>query len=372
MDASIMKTPLYDAHVALGARMAPFAGWEMPIQYEGILAEHHHTRAAASIFDTCHMGEFDVRGPAATADLERLLTQPVATLQAGQCRYGFLLRDDGGVLDDLTCYRRGPDHFFLVVNAGTLSSDADWIRAHLSPSTRFTDLSPGRAKLDIQGPTARAEMEKALGVRLPELKYFFFTDGELAGVPGTLSRTGYTGEWGYEFYFPAEAARMLWDRFLAGGGIRPAGLGARDTLRLEMGYPLYGHELGPDRTPVGACRGPFIDTGKDFIGKAAVLRDQQNGAARIMVGLRLDGKQAARAHDRVLEDGRVVGEVTSGAFAPSVGVAVALAYVDRTFSEVGRPLAIDVRGRPRPATVVDLPFYKNGTARKKSAAGPAA
>ncbi len=359
------QTPLHDAHVALGARMAPFGGWDMPIQYAGILAEHAHTRTAASIFDICHMGEFDLRGTSAEADLERLLTQRIATIAPGQCRYGYLLRDDGGVLDDLTCYRRGPDHFWLVVNAATCAQDAEWIRSHLSKDTSFTDLSPRIAKLDVQGPASRAEMEKALGTRLPDLGYFRFADVSLAGVPCTLSRTGYTGEWGYEVYLPWGEARRMWDLFLAHPNIRPAGLGARDTLRLEVGYPLYGHELSLDRTPVAASRGQFMDVGKEFIGRAAVARDLENGAPRYLVGLRLDSKRAARAHDRVLREGKAVGEITSGSVAPSLGVAVAMAYVDRGLDRPGERVEVEVHGRPLPATVVELPFYRNGTARKK-------
>lgn len=359
------RTPLYDTHVRLGARMGPFGGWDMPIQYAGILAEHTHTRTAASVFDICHMGEFDLRGPTAEADLERLLTQRVSTIAQGQCRYGYLLRDDGGVLDDLTCYRRGPDHFWLVVNAGTCAQDAEWIRSRLSKGTVFTDLSPQIAKLDVQGPASRQEMEKALGVRLPDLKYFWFTDLSLAGVPCTLSRTGYTGEWGYELYLPWGEAPRMWNLLLSNPNIRPGGLGARDTLRLEVGYPLYGHELSLDRTPVAASRGHFTDTTKDFVGKAAVLRDLEQGVPRFLVGLRLDSKRAARAHDKVLSGARAVGEITSGSIAPSLGVAVAMAYMDRGLDRPGTKVDVEVHGTRLPAAVVEMPFYKDGTARKK-------
>lgn len=360
-----MKTPLYDNHVALGARMVDFAGWDMPVQYEGILAEHAHTRTQASLFDTCHMGEFELKGSRVEGDLERLVTQRIASLQDGQCRYGFLLNDDGGVIDDLTVYRRNPEHFFIVVNAGTREGDAAWIQAHLSDDTLFEDLSPGRAKLDVQGPRSREEIEKVLGVAVPDLKYFRFADWELDGVPCVISRTGYTGEWGYEFYFPAQDAVRVWTRFLDGSAIKPAGLGARDTLRLEVGYALYGSELSDQQTPVSASRGMFIDREKDFIGKEAVLRDLEQGVPRYLAALQLDTKRAARTHDKVMSDGKDVGEVTSGALAPSLGVAVALAYVDADLCEPGQALDIEVRGKPLPAKVVKLPFYKDGTARKK-------
>jgi aminomethyltransferase len=361
-----MKTPLFDTHIKLGARMAPFAGWDMPIQYEGILAEHAHTRTAASIFDTCHMGEVEIKGPNAEADLEKLVTQSVATLADGQCRYGFLLKEDGGVIDDLMVYRWNPEHFFIVVNAGTREGDVEWIRSRVSPDTEVTDLSPGRAKLDVQGPHAKAELEKVLGVNLPELKYFRFANFDLDGVPAIISRTGYTGEWGYEFYFPAEETVRIWEKLTTDSNIRPAGLGARDTLRLEVGYALYGSELSGEQSPVSASRGMFISTDKDFVGKEVVARDLENGVPRYLAALQLETKRAARAHDKVHLNGSEVGEVTSGAMAPSLGYAVALAYVDAALTEAGTALEVVVRGKALPARVVDLPFYKDGTARKKA------
>ncbi len=344
--------------------MAPFAGWEMPIEYEGILAEHAWTRSRTSVFDTSHMGEFSLRGPRAEADLERLLTQNVSSIQPGQARYGYLLREDGGCLDDLTCYRIGPDAFWLIVNAGTLAADAEWIRARLSSNTQFEDMSPHTAKLDVQGPHAREDVEAAFGVKLPNLRYFRFAMQRLAGVPTLISRTGYTGEFGYEFYIPSSAAIDFWNILLKPGVIKPAGLGARDTLRLEAGYPLYGHELGPDRTPVAAARGQFIDFNKEFIGREACLRDRDQGCGRYLCGLRLASKRAARAGDKVMLGDRVVGAVTSGSLAPSLGVAVALAYVDDAQTALGTKLEIDARGARLAAEVAPMPFYQNGTARR--------
>ena len=344
--------------------MAPFAGWEMPIQYRGILQEHAHTRQQASVFDTCHMGEFEITGPAAESDLESLLTQRVSTLKPGQCRYGYLLREEGGVLDDLMVFRRGPDHFFVVVNAGTRGTDADWMLANLSPGTRFEDLSPGRGKLDVQGPAARPALERALGVSLPDLGYFRFVDLELAGIPVTLSRTGYTGEFGYELFLPAASVEALWGAITATGEILPAGLGARDTLRLEAGYPLYGHELSTDRSPVAASRGGFIHIQKELIGKPFVVKEIEQGVSRYLAGLRFESKRAARAGDVVLAAGEEVGEVTSGSLAPRLGVAVAMAYVDAALSTPGTHLELAIRGGTLPATVVEMPFYREGTARK--------
>ncbi len=345
--------------------MAPFGGWDMPIQYEGILAEHHYTRTACTIFDICHMGEFLITGVTAEADLERLLTQRISTLKDGQCRYGYLLNEQGCVLDDLTCYRLGENRFYVVVNAATTVRDAAWFRTQLSPQTVFQDVSAETAKLDIQGPESRDAIEKVIGERLPDLNYFYAASSRIMGVDCLVSRTGYTGEWGYELYFPATEVERFWNAFLGGGRIKPAGLGARDTLRLEMGYPLYGHELFEDRSPLGACRGQFIDFTKSFIGREALLREKEKGSAKWLVGLRLETKSAARAGDVVKLLNAPVGFVTSGSMAPSLGVAVAMAYMDREVSTPRQELLVEARGRSLPAEVVDLPFYKNGTARKK-------
>jgi len=358
-----MKTPLYNQHIALGAKMAPFGGWDMPIQYEGILAEHQHTRKEASLFDICHMGEFELSGLTAGDDLEHLLTQRISTMKIGQCRYGYLLNDTGGVLDDLTCYRLKENTYYLVVNAATSHRDAEWIQAHLSAETAFRDLSSDTAKIDIQGPDSRRQFEAVLGRALPDLKYFNGVSCELLGQDCFLSRTGYTGEWGYEIYLPAKQAEYFWTTFLQNPNIKPCGLGARDTLRLEMGYPLYGHELFEDRTPMDASRGMFIDFNKDFIGKDAVLRGKTRGSSKLLVGLKLESKRAARAGDKILFSGAPVGFVTSGSLAPSLGVAVALAYIDSEVSEPGQLLEIEVRGKKLPAEVVSLPFYGKGTAR---------
>jgi aminomethyltransferase len=361
-----MKTPLYDTHVALGARMAPFGGWDMPIQYEGILAEHEYTRRVCGIFDICHMGEFELSGPTAEQDLDRLLTLPVKSIAVGQCKYGFLLRDHGGVIDDLTCYRLGPDHFMLVVNAATCAGDAEWIVPRLSPATRFHDISAWTGKLDIQGPESRAGIEDALGVPVPDLKYFHFTRINLLGASCLLSRTGYTGEWGYELYIPMELTKAFWDKLCLPGRIKPIGLGARDTLRLEVGYPLYGHELTEGQSPVAAFGKNFVDLNKDFIGRSGVARDLELGTPRVLTGLKLSSKRAARAGDEVKQGHRVVGTVTSGSLAPSLGYAVAMAYVERAVVEARTPVEVASRGASLAAETTPLPFYREGTARRAS------
>ena len=372
------KTPLHNEHLSLGARMAEFGGWDMPIQYEGILTEHQHTRTKTGLFDICHMGEFELTGPTAAADLENLLTMKISTLAVGQCRYGFMLNEQGGVIDDLTCYRLGDERYMLVVNAATLDGDSEWIRAHLSRDTGFTDRSDELAKLDIQGPQARTDLEVVLGP-LPDLGYFkasFFQCSENVLGAGSacfqtleteflVSRTGYTGELGYELYFPASEAVRVWRALLANENIQPIGLGARDTLRLEMGYSLYGHELSLDRTPSGVSRGLFIKKDIDFIGRDAVFQTLEN-PVELLVALAFDSKRAARAGDQVFQalETQPVGEVTSGSVSPSLGKAVALVLVQPDCAALGTILNVEIRGKQFPATVVDLPFYKGGTARR--------
>ena len=339
--------------------MGEFGGWDMPIRYAGILQEHEQTRTRASVFDICHMGEFELLGATACADLEHLLTCNISSLQIGQVRYGFMLNDAGGTIDDLTCYRLAEDRFMLVVNAGTTAKDAEWIQSHLSSETTFRDLSSGMAKLDVQGPQSRKVLEEVLECALPDLGYFRFAEFR----DGLLSRTGYTGEWGYEIYLPNADAIVLWDQLVAHELCEPGGLGARDTLRLEMGYSLYGHELDDERSPVVTTRGMFINAEKEFIGREKVRAELSN-PPELLVGLQFDSKRAARAYDKVYFAGAEIGEVSSGSVAPSLGVAVAMAFVKPEFAAVGQMLDVEIRGKRFPAEVVDPPFHRQGTARK--------
>jgi aminomethyltransferase len=356
------KTPLHEQHQKFGARMGEFGGWDMPIQYAGILEEHDHTRNHASIFDICHMGEFELYGKTALQDLEQLLTCNVRALKVGQVRYGFMLDEEGGVIDDLTCYRLDEERYMLVVNAGTAEKDAEWIQSRISDTTIFVDLSDETAKLDVQGPESRDVLEEVFGCTLPELGYFRFKEFQAFEASTIISRTGYTGELGYEIYLPNGDAVQLWKKLVAHPCCEPGGLGARDTLRLEMGYPLYGHELSRDRSPAEMSRGMFIDRSKEFIGKERVMHDLEI-PNQLLVGLKFGSKRAAREHDKVYSDGIEIGVVTSGSLAPSLGVAVAMAYVKADFSEVGKSLEVEIRGKRFAAEVVELPFYKNGTAR---------
>lgn len=367
MDEKLLETPLAAEHRALGARMVPFAGWLMPVQYaDGILAEHHHCRRHAALFDICHMGEFRVKGAKAAADLDRILARSVIDQPLGSCRYNFSLNERGGVRDDLIVYRLAADEFYLVVNAGPCAEDATWIGGRVSSSTVFADESATTAKLDLQGPEAAAVLGR-LGLAAASLpRYYRFQQTTIAGVPLLLSRTGYTGELGFELYFAAENAVKLWRLLLADSAVKPAGLGARDTLRLEMGYPLYGHEMDEETTPIEAGFGAMLklEQPREFIG-SAVLRDPVAGKPRRrLIGMTLESKRAARAGALIYRGDEQLGTVSSGAVAPSLDHAVALGYVRADLElPVGATLELD-NGRLRlPATVAALPFYGAGSAR---------
>ena len=359
-----MKTPLFAQHVALGARMAPFGAWDMPIQYSGIIEEHLHTRASAGLFDICHMGELMVEGATARAELDRLITCDIAALPPGRCRYGFLLNDNGGVIDDCITYCFADARFMVVVNSATAQADAHWISARLSPATRMTDVSAQTGKLDLQGPLTRAVLQPFVPADFATLKYFHFIETAFNGVPVILSRTGYTGEYGYEIYVAAEQVAAIWECLLADPRVKPVGLGARDTLRLECALPLYGHELNEARTPVSAGLLFALRMSKAFIGKAAVERDLEFGTAEVLVGLRLSGRQTARNGQRLKFQGADAGEVTSGSYAPSLGHAIALAYVPSACKAVGTALRIDTGRKDLEAVVCATPFYTAGTARQ--------
>ena len=361
----LRSTPLAEEHVKLGARMVPFAGWNMPVQYaEGILAEHAHTREKVSLFDICHMGEFRVKGAKIAEALDAILARPVIDQKVGICRYNFMLNEQGTVLDDLVVYRMTDDEFFIVVNAGTREGDAAQFRKHLPAGCTFTDESDDTAKFDLQGPLAADVIEK-LGFKRETLPtYFKWIKGKIGGVDCLLSRTGYTGELGFEIYVPASNAVEIWNLLMAEEDVKPAGLGARDTLRLEMGYALYGHELNLETTPVEAGYGEMLKlaSGRRFIGSEAL---NAKVPQKTLVAVELDGRRAAREGSIVRIDGKEAGKVSSGAFGPSIGKAVAMAYIYAGFpSEKGTKLSLDAGKASIDGIIGELPFYKNGTARK--------
>jgi aminomethyltransferase len=359
--ASMKKTVLHDAHLALGAKMAPFGGYEMPIQYRGIVAEHIATREGATIFDTCHMGEFLVTGANAVTDLENILSCPVATLGIGRCRYGFICNETGGVIDDQIVYRMAEKEFFMVVNAATEPSDFDWIGRRLSAGTHIENLSSQTAKLDLQGPASVKIMKRLMAEPLDGMKYYAWARNSYRSTEVLVSRTGYTGEIGFEIYCPNGLVSSFWDDCL-GAGALPAGLGARDTLRLEMGYPLYGHELDDRTNAAESGLGRAIDGRKKFIGSSAVLDPAQK--QRLLVGIRLDGRRAARHGDAILDKGgNSAGVVTSGSFSPSLSCAIALGYVPLEQSAPGNHVSIRTDRQTVTGTIVELPFYRNATGR---------
>lgn len=357
---SELRTPLTAWHEARGAKMAPFAGWLMPIQYEGILVEHQHTRQHAGVFDICHMGEFRIAGAGADAALSAAVSHNLATLAAGKCRYGFLLNAEGGVLDDCIIYRFGPDDFMVVVNAACAAGDFATLRARLPESVRMTDVSESTAKLDLQGPESLDVLEKAVGESFHDLAYFGFREVVWDGAPLLVSRTGYTGELGFELYLPADKALAFWELLLADARVKPVGLGARDTLRLEAGLPLYGHELDEGHSPAEAGMGRMLTSTADYVGKAGAQRIRQ-----MLLPLRIEGRRAARNGDVLaLSDGSEVGRVTSGSFAPSLGYVIAFAWVDAVHADTTSFVVRAARAE-LPAVRTELPFYADGTARKK-------
>lgn len=357
--SELLTTPLNDWHAGNGARMVPFAGWNMPVQYTGILEEHKHTRTQASIFDISHMGEFLLEGAGATTALSRIVTHNLATLAPGKCRYGFLLNERAGVLDDLIVYRLAEEKYMLVVNGACIDSDFAWIGSHLPSGLTFVNQSFDIAKIDLQGPDSHAVLQRLMPADTTTLGYFGFREVEFEGFTLLISRTGYTGELGYEFYLPWTKAETLWTRLISDDAVLPAGLGARDTLRLEVGLPLYGQDLDTDHTPIEAGYGAMITSESDFIGKSGLSTIRER-----LVGLRIEGRRSARHHDEVFVGETKVGTITSGSIAPSLGYCVAMAYVR---ADMADQTDFQVKGARSvlPATRVAMPFYTAGTARKK-------
>jgi aminomethyltransferase len=357
----LQRTPLYEVHVALGAKIVEFGGWEMPVSYRGILDEHRAVRSAAGLFDVSHMGEIEVRGPDAAAVCQRLTTNDVRRLADGHVQYTLLLQEDGGVVDDVTLYRINAERFFFCVNAGNIAKDLAWIEAHAGGAT-VVDRSGATALIALQGPAAARILAALTPVDLPRLKSFRFARSTVAGLPALVSRTGYTGEDGFELYVDAPRAVAVWNAVLDAGrfaGLEPIGLGARDTLRLEAALALYGNELDETTSPLAAGLDRFVKLdADDFIGRAALLHEQEHGSPRRLVGLEMRGPGIARHGYSVVHEGGTVGVVTSGTHAPTLEHPIALAYVASALTEPGIELAVDVRGRAVPAVVVPTPFYR--------------
>lgn len=351
------KTPLYHRHEAIGGKIVPFAGYLLPVQYPaGVIAEHKAVRERAGIFDVSHMGEALLEGPDAVANLDYLLSNRFGDLAIGGARYAILLYEDGGTVDDLIVYRQGEEKFFLVLNASNTDKDVAWIREHLKGDVNFTELSDQVAQISLQGPDSKAILAGLADEALLPSKYYTFTENvEVAGVPCMVSRTGYTGEFGYELYMAPEGAEAVWDS-LVDAGVQPCGLGARDTLRLEAGMPLYGHELSAQIDPITAGLGFVVKLDKeDFIGKAALVAKGE--PSQVRVGLKVTGRGIVREEGKVFLGDEEIGVTTSGIHCPTLNVGCAMAYVDKARAELGTAVEVEVRGRRVAAEIVSLPFY---------------
>jgi aminomethyltransferase len=353
------RTPLYDWHVAQGARMVDFAGWDMPVQYTSIVSEHQAVRTATGFFDISHMGRLWFSGPGALELVQRLFSNNAATMKEGQARYGLVCNDEGGIRDDVLVYR-WTDGLGMVVNASNREKIVAWIEQHQPAGARVAveDTTRQSCMVAVQGPKALALCRDLTPADIAALAYYHATRSTYGGKNCLVSRTGYTGEDGFELIVAANQARELADELLSRGAT-PCGLGARDTLRFEAAMPLYGHELGEDTDPFQAGIGWAVKMDKgDFVGRDALTRRRQDSTRPRRVGLELEGKRIAREAAQVLRDGRLVGRVTSGTFAPTLEKSLAMAYVEPGSAAAGTACVVDVRGKPADARVVPLPFYR--------------
>jgi aminomethyltransferase len=333
----------------------------MPIQYSGIIREHTAARRSAAIFDTCHMGEFLIKGRCAVADLEMILSCPVASLKVGRCRYGFICNEIGGAIDDQVLYRMAENDFFMVVNAATEASDFAWVKDHLSAGTQIENISEPTAKLDLQGPGSVKIINRLMAAPVTDMKFYAWAHNRYRGREVLVSRTGYTGEIGFEFYGPHDLGKAFWDDCLNLGAVT-AGLGARDTLRLEMGFPLYGHELDEHTNAAESNINRAIGSGKRFIGSEAVFDPSKK--QRQLAGIELEGRRAARQGDTITDaEGRTIGRITSGSFSPSLSRAIALGYVAVPSSAPGSAVRVRSDRQELAGTIAELPFYKQATGR---------
>ena len=354
----LQRTPLHDWHLAHGGRMVDFAGWDMPVQYASIVEEHQAVRTAAGVFDISHMGRLWLKGPDALKLVQRIYTNNAATLKEGQVRYGLICNESGGILDDVLIYGWN-DGYGMVVNASNRQKVVAWIGRHQPGlGVQMQDTTLESCMIAVQGPLAVELCRGLTPADVTSLAYYFATRTTYRSQNCGVSRTGYTGEDGFEFMVGAEQGRQLWEELL-GRGAKPCGLGARDTLRLEAAMPLYGHELNEETDPfqAGLSWAVKLDKG-DFIGREALLRRRQDPSLPQRIGLELEGRRIAREGAVVLKDGEPVGRVTSGTFSPTLNKAIAMAYIKPAHAQAGTILAVDVRGKPESARVVPLPFYR--------------
>ncbi len=357
------RTPLHDRHVAAGGKMVEFAGWEMPVRYASEIEEHRAVRDAAGLFDVSHMGEFRVHGPGARGFLQGMTPNNVARLRPGRIHYSGLLTPEATYVDDLLVYQLAEADYMLVVNAANLAGDMEWLLSHPHPECQIEDHSDRYALLAVQGPRATDILRRHTAAELDQIVYYRFERGTVAGIECIISRTGYTGEDGFELYLAPDAAPAVWDALLESGandGLVPAGLAARDSLRLEAGMALYGHEIDRTTTPYEAGLSWVVKLKKksDFLGREVLVEQKRNGTERQLIGFEIRGRGIARQGHSLLHDGEEVGRVTSGGWSPSFEKAIGTAYVPSRLATTGSELEVAVRRRRLAAVVVDLPFYR--------------
>lgn len=361
----VKRTPLYESHRRAGGKIVDFAGWELPVQYSGLMAEHRAVRTAAGLFDVSHMGEIKVSGAAAEAFLQRLTPNDVTKLSPGRIHYSGLLTEAGTYVDDLLVYRVSDAEFLLVVNAANAHKDYAWLESRLTEDVEIRDVSGDYGLLALQGPRAQEILTELTEIDLSQILYYRFEVAEVDGHKAIVSRTGYTGEDGFELYLSPASAPLVWDRLLEVGvssGLVPAGLGARDTLRLEAAMALYGHEIDDTTTPLEAGLSWVVKLTKgDFVGREVLAGQQAEGVEQQLVGFEVTGRGIARQGYEVLFAGEVVGRVTSGSFSPTLEKAIGMAYVPPDLAESGTEIQIQVRKNAVPARIVPMPFYKRKT-----------
>ena len=356
------KTPLYDNHISLGGKMIDFGGWQLPVQYTGIIEEHNGVRSTAGLFDVSHMGEITVKGPGAQAFIQLMVTNDILKATDGQVIYSPMCYPDGGTVDDLLIYRIDADDYLLVVNASNTDKDFDWLWQHRMDGADIENVSDRYAQLAIQGPAAEKILQKLCDISLNGMKFFYFmSQVKVGGVDALLSRSGYTGEDGFELYVPSEDAPALWEELLREGqkdGLVPVGLGARDTLRFEVALPLYGHELSADISPLEAGLGLFVKLDKGaFIGRDALITQKQAGLKRKLVGFEMTQRGIPRNGFEVCLAEKNIGFVTTGNFAPTLKKTLGLALIDAVYAAEGTDIDIMIRSKPVPAKIVKKPFY---------------
>lgn len=359
--SGLRRTALYERHLDLGGRLVPFSGWEMPVQYEGILAEHHAVRTKAGLFDVSHMGRVEISGPDAVAFVNHVTVNDVERLRPYRSHYTLACRPDGGIIDDFLVYRT-PDRLLVVPNAGNREKDLDWFRGSAAAyDVEIRDLSEESMLIALQGPRSVEILDPLSEAGLDELRFQGFVETRVGGVEARVFRTGYTGEDGFEIWYPAEHAAALWDLLLESGapsGLQPCGLGARDTLRLEAGLALYGHEIDESINPIEAGLGWTVKLRKPaFTGREALERVRREGVKRKLVGLKLLERGIPRQGYEILHEGNTEGRIVSGAISPTLGHGIGTGFVSVDLAEPGTVLAVGIRGRPIPAEVVKLPFY---------------